>query len=681
MVLMAAKSAWDLLIETPDIRIGFMFDRVQNRLGEKPPRQPRAQTIALRSGEATLAQEQRALYRDTSGGAGYGERLAENVYLWGSPSYNRSPGTIMPPGRVEEIDIGTIIGSVRGAFELGNDLYVVFGQGGGAGYRGAAVMLPNGNGAPTVAIDFTASTFEPFSALTWEGNGYVGGAGTGIWKCDGTTRAWTQSVDVRRKYLETVDWTRGNSFKTRLVGSSVPGAIAYTWPRASILYTDNANPMTEAVWSEEIKVGNSEFTITNLVASAQHLYIGKTDGFYDLDDRLRTPNVTSYRKGQHERNDPIEARKQPILIQGGYAYFGSDVFGLDRVPVASATLARQDRPQQCHFGFGLPNTSPIGGEVRALANDLGWIAQAYYSPIAQTSYLVFGIDYRDLGLAQPAIGGPLLNHGAEAVFPDVKIEFIQRIAPKGADYAPELLLGGYRISAQAGVLYRMSLPRFGNPLQDLLLGGGMQFADEWVCTFPRDNLGRDGWIKDLTRVTVRGERLGDATLRAYVALDGDAFGDELGKSTVDYDYFPLDTETEARDWQFRVKGTGTTSAPALFKSLEAQGAVKVEANRVITYQVVAGLGTRKHTGDEDTRDMRAVEAALMALANRRCTVTYRGRTTPGRVLQAGLELQWEELPSGERTGRITASIPVLLTDEGWRLDSGRSLDSFLRLAG
>jgi hypothetical protein len=677
--LMVNQSAYDLRITSGDVDVALMLDRPAARgtagqVGVRRPPVPQSLAYALRSGESYRIQEDISPYRDTSGGAGWNERLAENVYSWGEPSHNRVPSTIMPPGLLEPIPLPATTGSVRAGGELGRDLYVFAGD--------RAFRLPNGDGAPEFVADLSDSDpFEAFSAVSWGSppSLYVGGLGGNIWKCNGSTRAWTRSSTVRRKYLSTVYWVRGNIGKTRLVGTNWSGAVIYNWSTSSISYTDNQDPMSEAVWSEEIQVGNPDYSITGLGASNQVLYVLKTNGLHTLDDRLYSPNITAYRQNQHETRNP----SKPILVFNGHAYFGSQFRGLERVPIAGgSSLARQDRPQQCNFGFGLPNTSPIGGEATALCNDNGWLAQTYQNRATGHSYLVYGIDYADIGLSSPGIGGPLLHHGAEAVLPNCRIDWLYWHAPAGTNdtFLPQLLLGG--VSSQTGnaVLYRLSLPELGNPMQDLLLGGGMRFAEEWVCTFPRDTWGTEGGIKDLTRVTVRGERLGEAALAAYGAMDGAAFGDPFGTSRTTYDTFPIDAASAARDWAFRVRGTGSPTNPAIFKALEAQAHVWVEPATVTTYSIVAGAGTYDHNGIEDTRDPYLIEGELIELAGKRVTVrTPRGDEVPGRVLQQNLVISWEEMPSGERTGRIVATIPVMLDAIGGvRWDSGRSWDSFAR---
>jgi hypothetical protein len=106
----------------------------------------------------------------------------------------------------------------------------------------------------------------------------------------------------------------------------------------------------------------------------------------------------------------------------------------------------------------------------------------------------------------------------------------------------------------------------------------------------------------------------------------------------------------------------------------------VEPATVTTYSIVAGAGTYDHNGIEDTRDPYLIEGELIELAGKRVTVrTPRGDEVPGRVLQQNLVISWEEMPSGERTGRIVATIPVMLDAIGGvRWDSGRSWDSFAR---
>lgn len=663
---MAILAATDLVLTSDDASVELMLFRPQAGDGSRTARPVSTVVTPVREGDRFAQQEAEAVYRDYSGGAGYGERLAENVYHYDLPGHSRVPFLAMPPGRVEQLTgFSTVSGAIRGSFFSRNDLFFV----GGA----QVVRLSGGNGAPSVS-QFLGSGFAAYSATTYGNNsdGYVGGTGGNVWRFNGDTGAWSQLADVRRQYLDTVFWVRGNVGSEKLVGSTVSGgSVTYTWPDRSILYTDNQTPTTEAVWSEEILIGHPGASITGLASSNQHLYVLKSNGLHDVDDRLYSPNYTPYVEG-------TPGTRTAVDVFNGHCYFATSRT-LDRISLENQGV-RQDRPQSCGFGFGLPNYGPIRGEPTAIKNVDGWLAGIFYNETAETSYLCYGIDYRDAGLARPPIGGPVLWHGAEAVLPGVKITHLKPWTTSGV---PVLYMAGENVSSGNGVLYRQSLPAAGNPLQDFLSGGPMEFADEWIKFLPRENWGNDTARKDLTQISIRGDDLGTATLEAYRAIEGGDFETEfLGQLTTAYDEFAVDTETDARDQTFKVRGLGNATTPALLKALAVRAGVSVEASDVITYICEFGFGVTRHEG-QWRGDPIWYEDSLKTMQGRRVHLkdNARRREYTARVLQ-GLRVDWVEYPSGEKTGRAIVTMSVQILDSIWYLDTGRHLDEpGLRLAG
>lgn len=655
---MAILTAVDLVIENDDARVELMLLRPQDRTGGRTARGIQTVVTPVREGDRFAQQEAEALYRDWSGGGGYGERLAENVYHYDAPGYSRQPFLAMPPGRLTQLTgFGTVDGPITGSFYSRADLFFV----GGA----QALRLALGTGTPFIDRNL-GSGFSATSAVNYGryADGYVAGTGGNVWRFNGNTGAWAQLADVKRQYLETVYWVRGNVGAERLVGSTYTGgSVTYTWPDRSILYTDNAAPITESLWSEEILIGHPGNSITGLAASNQHLYVLKSSGLHDVDDRLYSPNLTPYLQDLIGTNNAVG-------VFNGHVYFSTNR-GLDRVSVENQGV-RQDRPQRCSFGFGLPNYSPISGEPTAISNVDGWLAASYYNETAETSYLCYGIDYRDIGIQRPGIGGPLLWHGAEAVLPGVKVTHIR---PFRAGDGSWLYLGGEAVSTGHGVLYRQSLPSSGTPYQDHLNGGTMEFADEWVKFFPRETWGNDTARKDLTQVSIRADNLGAAVIDAYREIEDEGFGGtSLGQASTAYEEFAVDEETDARDQTFKVVGTGNATTPALLKALAARAAVSVEASDVIAYVCEFGYGVQRHSG-QWRGDPVWIEDALKTMQGRRATLRdfSRNREYTVRVLQ-GISVEWEEYPSGERTGRAVARLSVQVLDSLWYLDTGRSLD-------
>lgn len=658
-----------LTIDELDLQIKLNLYRPESGSGSRRAPWLSIDPQPLREGEQFYRQEQRALYADASGGAGYGERLAPNVYHQGLPADARMPGIILPPGRLTEMSMSAV--PMTGPVYCFIDAFT---NGGvhtfGFGNRYAFAMA-FGVGNPAVSKDF-GSGFTAQSAVYWYSNLIVGGIGGGIWKLDLDAQTWSQSSEVGRQYIETTRWTRGGSDLPRLVGSTVPTDPTYQWPDRSFLYTDNEDPMTEAVWSEEIFVGDTGHSITNIVASNRKVYFLKSNGVYAVDDRLNSPNITDYRKHVTDVVNPMAG-----WISNGYLHFGSRT-GQDRVSLARDAI-RQDVAQRCEFGYNTPNYGPIRGIPTAGINADGGSYVTYWNATSATTYLCWQADWADapMGVARPPQSGPLLHHGALAVLPGIQILTLHLSAPSGANYAPRLLLGGYNISTGLGTVHWFSLPQAGSPYQDLRQGGPMRFADEMVIDFPRETYGSDVSRKDLTRVSIRGDNLGTATLSALAVYDGAAFDTgtpvSLGQATSAFGEFAIDSPTNVRDLTFRVTGNGTSTIPPILRALEAQAGVSVEANTVHTYICTFG-------GDKDRRPQFELESQIEAIRAKRGTLTdhRRNREYSGRVLQ-DVSLRWEELPSGEKTGRAIVTIPFLASQSGWQLDTGRHLDMGLRL--
>lgn len=668
---MAVRAQHDitLTVDEEDVQLKLSVYRRESSAGAKRANPMTIAPQPLREGEQFYRQEQRALYNDASGGAGYGERVAENVYHQGLPVDARMPGIILPPGALTELDMtavpmtGPVYAFATAYTDGGQHTFFV-----GNRYCG---RIPFGSGVPDISFDL-GSAFTGQSIVDWYGNLIVGGTGAPIWRLNTTSSLWSQSSDVWRQYLETVQWERGGQNLPRLVGSTVDGAPGANWGDHSIEYTDNADPMTEAVWSEEIYVGNTGHSITAVVASNRHVYYLKSNGLYDMDDRLYSPNITEYRKHITDILNPM-----PAWVHNGKIYFGSRT-GLDQVPIDQGGV-RQDNPRRCEFGFGVPNYGQIRGipTAGAPAGDGGmWVA--IWNPTTTTTYLCWAMDWNDVrGVAAPAMRGPLLWHGAFAVLPGVQILSMHMTAPQGASYAPRLYLGGYRVSTGLATIHWLSLPQAGSPYQDLLQSGPMRFADTMVIDFPRETFGNDVSRKDLTRVSIRGDNLGTATLSAYAEYNGDLFGDTLpealGQATDEYNEFTVTTPTDVRDLAFRVRGLGTSTVPPILRALEAQAGVSVEANTVHTYTCIVG-----EPGDK--ADPFVIETQVLAIRGKRGTLIdhRRNREHEGRVLQ-DVSAVWEEYPSGVKTGRLLVTIPFLVSDRAWYVDTGRSFDAGLRL--
>lgn len=666
-----ADSSVDLILTYEDIQVRLMIRRPEDKAGQRTARAVSSVSQPVRAGEQFATQEQLSLYKDYSGGAGWGERVAENVYHWDEPGYSRIPGVAMPPGRLTEIDLAStpVNGAFRGAFEARNDIFFTGGRN--------VLRVPKVSGSPFLAQDLGLG-FEAYSAVNWNGDGYVGGTGGNTWRYINDSDTWVQLGDVRRQFLYPVYWVRGNVGRQRLAGSTTTGgSVTYDAPTSSILYADATAPTNEADWSDEIKIGESTSSITGLGGTNQHLYVLKSDGLYDMDDRLYSPNITEYRRGLGEPGS-----RHAINTHNGHTYFGTRG-GMERVSLAQQGV-RQDRPQRCGFGFGQPNYSPIAGEHTAIRSSDGGVLSCVYNPTTATSYLVWGIDYRDLGASPPGLSGPLLHHGAEAVIEDCEIQYLHP-ASIGSDAHPVIYLAGKRVSDGSGRLFVLSQPASGNPIRDHLDGGPMEFANEWVKYLPRDPFGNDASVKDLTQIVIRGDDLGSATIDAYVAINGGAFdADSLGQATSAYQTFGTSGPSDARDLAFKLVGQGSASVPAILKAFEARADVFVEANDVVAYPVEFGPHVQQHRG-EWTQDPFLVEEALKSLQGKRVTVEdkRRNQTYTMRMLQ-GTRLDWVEYPSNDRNGRIAGrclgELHMRVLDYTWRLDSGKFLDSGLRVS-
>jgi hypothetical protein len=531
-------------------------------------------------------------------GMGYSEEYVPGTYSWGEGVCTRF-GPVVPGGKVTEVDVSAFVGDLypfRSSHVWGNDLLFFGGRN--------VIKIPNGTGAPALYYDMglgvacggnAACDFD--GDMVW---GSVVGATDAAWKMHKANTANTVTAydggggraDIPCRACVDVRWDTDGQDAQRLV---------YMPSRST--FRTVAAPADPGVFpgnhSAAVTIGNGNHPVNSIAASAAHVYFICLDGVYDVDSRGGSHNFTPFWKQAWSLVNGVTSQ-----IHEG------DLFtvwnrGLLRVGLSGA---REDTPEFCQPGADQPNGSPVFGFSNALAVDSGWLVDALYNPTLDKSYICYGKDKRILGI--DAIG-PLVWHGAEAVIPGLITYMRVHSATTGS---PMLWVGA--VVSGVPKLYKISLPSYGTPLQDLLHGGPHQFANSGSLYV----LG--GWEQSAksrvvpTRYRTRARRLdGVAKVEVYRSNDSGAYARRAIALSSPYTTSIDTTRESATRVDFRFDLTGGDSNPPVLDTVSIEAAIQREQSDVqrITVEIeqpqITARGTRQR------RSIRSVVNALKRIYN------------------------------------------------------------------
>ncbi len=221
---------------------------------------------------------------------------------------------------------------------------------------------------------------------------------------DGNTVVWTGNTNPCWVFTGSA-WTRATTYT--ITGSY--GAVAWyetfyalakttvTSSTPVISWISEGSTIDSTSWGTEYTIGDKTSTVTGITAFDQSFYIAKTDGLYQTDKSARTPKIipTYTVNANNGVGVNVDAMGQVWMptVEGYWRYD-----------------SRQGTVFDCSPGRGLPNTSPIYGQVVAHCQHKGWRYVCVYNATTATSYLMCG---RDRETDEPGVG-PMLWHGALA---------------------------------------------------------------------------------------------------------------------------------------------------------------------------------------------------------------------------------------------------------------------------
>lgn len=577
---------------------------VQYHLERTAPRsggRPRA-VVQGRFGPGDASQQQTAqdvprLWDDWSGGSGYSRRdqRVPNGYAW-CIGDARFPGVFAPSGQCREVAYGGAIGlpaATYASFELPGMIGFCAGS--------QVIQVSSITGEQLGLMHSFASGAEATAAEIFDGKVVVGMTGDFMHTYDIATGVWTRSADVRRDWLAVVYWVVGGVGAYRLVGAVTGTHEIKIFPANP---TTPGDLMVDADWSAPYPIGGRDREIRHLVASADHVYVVKTDGVYDIDGRGYAPNLTPYWGTQYNRTNGLTA-----MVAGDYVY-ASHVQGLDRVKIGSGP--NRDRPEWCHPGVGQSAEGPAFGMVRAVTVDGPWIVAAQFN--GTDTYICYGQSRDQPGV--PAGVGPILWHQALARIPGVIVTYMRVHEVNGL---PWLWIAGVLPNGRDPRMWRMALVRAANPMQALLWPGqygpaNFPWATSATLVMPGDDWGDATAFKTLRRWDIQAQNLSqdiaETYLDLYAAAEDGPFEAQGRVQTNRETLIPSEGVATGYRLTPRVDMVGTATAPALLRALKARASVSVDATEIRVYHVLLGQTTEGLNRARDRRDPEVLFAQL-----------------------------------------------------------------------
>lgn len=512
-------------------------------------------------------------------GAFYSQRLIPGTYAYALNADCRFPRLVLPGPKVNSVTLASANGHPRAALDFNSHLYVAAGR--------YVYQINSGTGTVTTTRDLGSGKIG-YSMRAFKDKLYVG-VGTNattpslVNKLDGGS--WSEVTGVNGQHLETVWWDTDY----RLTANDTANTIKHV----------AADPGTSGDWSSAITIGESTYPITRLVAAADHLYIAKRDGLYDLDGHSgRAPNLTQQLSHaiDNENGVAAHAASGDVFMSHRKGFLRVRTTGLDY----GQTIVVQP-------GFGLPNETPIRGMVTASVQDGGWTVVAVYNGI--DTYICYG---RDRQGSEPSAGpSPMLWHGGLIHLPNLQC-YLLHISPLPMPSdAARLWIGvGNDTTAQYNLRW-VRLPRTEHPLQDF---HHYQFAESYSLYVPGQDWGRVATRKNLLQIDVEGDNLGYGVNLAIYTNTEDSAYEFFGNANraPHSEVFPT-TEVIGRRIGLRLDGTGTVTSGANIRGLMLRAAARVKTRSIRQYQIKLAEGQADNLRGIDNRDPYTTWKLLQAL--------------------------------------------------------------------
>jgi hypothetical protein len=604
-------------------------------------------------------------YAGFEAGMDYSRRLSSvpNGYSWGR-NISTEGGVAMPAGRLHTITLSGLsqtMGEVTCGIAHANKLLFF-------GGRTAIVNVPaNGDNAFEVARDLGSveSGFRAASCAVHLSDLYIGGQVAGspgyLWKLT-YAGTWSNASTVHG-VGGAKRWRMDRFYRVDPATASGAETLIGTNGGSSFKFTTSADPLLEANWSATYQVGDGAYAINSIATTGETAWFCKDEGVFRVNRFGHAANVTP------NWRDAIGGNGIASVIKNGTLY-ASVPKGIDSVRGLNGQVNPSGHIQP---GAEIAAEHPVWGQPYAMTTDGDDLIAAFYNPSNLTSYICRG-RARDETPGSPGIKR-FIWHGAFRVIEGQKVTCLLVTSPFSR---PRLWI--WTIDATATVRgYWQVLPRAQTHYQEYLTANGIEWETDAAIYLGRDDWGQGhNSLKVLDRLSMVGEDLDGASyLRTYARADAGEYA-QLGPSwtTDGYQTSKITTTTTGRLWDFRVDFTGTTTDPAILRSLIPRAEVSVEPVEMIQVPVIFGDGVERRPGHgTDNRNPETVWRRIQRLMGG-APLTLKdwyGRTLTVTLRQDASWIEGET--KTDEQWSITALLTFTVKRRSWRWGDGTQYGS------
>lgn len=584
-------------------------------------------------------------------GAGYTfyDERVPNGYDYAKNVWTMGPSPV-PSGELTEIELPAVSGThgeIRVGLQSNGKLWISTGR--------YCVRLDDlgVSSAATVVADFStlasmATNVFITSACLYLGSAYWGGHSSGsaqpLVRHTLSSDTFTSAATCSRLQIASFYGVDGEGTYDQWMVGTVASNAAFK-------YTNSATPMNDANWTpgsaDGIAIGDPSVGVSRIVTSRQAPYFQKPEGIFAV-QRLGTyiPNITPHWRDVWYINNGVAG----VLVKG--RLYANILSGIDMVRGIDGQL--NDEPYLVHPGHNMPTEMPAAGDCYAMCRDGNYVVAAIWNQATQASYVCWGQPAENVP-GQPGLT-PMIWHVAPLVIEGEKVTWLEKATtalPLGG--TPYLMVATTDPNGANPKLYRMSLPRNGNPLQDLASGGPWRCRTDTCTLYLSRYPGLQGAHSEKAiRQVATVSKNASGTSRLSIYVDPDESGrQQLGSDVTESPYAETRILTDISGRQLApsvdlVAGSNTT--PPILRALTVWAGEGVKATTTYTGRFRFGTGIVLRNGAKDTEIDPQAQWELLKAAQgpRPATLTDWKGTSYVVAIEQGAIWKEREIASGER---------------------------------
>ena len=556
-------------------------------------------------------------WSDYSAGGGYSffDERAPNGFAWSKNVWTLVPHVALPSGELTEITLpSSTHGEIGCGIEVSGNLYVSTGR--------YALKLTAGSTTATTVADFStiasmSTAVNITSACLFLGNVYWGGSASG------TAQPLVQHVvssDTFTSGATCARWQVAAFSGVDAQGTWSQWLVGTVASGAAFKYTNSSSPLLDTNWTpggaDGITVGDPAFAVNRIVTSRQAPFFLKPEGVHIVQRfGVAIPNITPHWQDTYHTSNGIAG----AIIAG--KLYANILSGLDMVMGLDGQL--NDTPYLVHPGADLPNETPVAGDVTAICLDGDWIVANVYNSANTTSYLCWGKP-RAAVPGQPGITN-FVWHISPCVIEGERVTWMRKVAPSGVPY---LMIATRNAAGTTTRLYRMSLPKNGNILQELATGGPWRCRTDTCTLYLPSNPWSQGVHsqKAVRQVSVVSKSASDSSyLTVYVNPD-EGGREQVGASVTESPYTEARILDDINGRQIAPSidfKAGSSTTPPILRAVTVWAGEGIRAATTYRgrFRFADGMALRNNTTD-DTSDQQAKwELLISAQGPRPATLT------------------------------------------------------------